>query len=90
LSSQPGGSKIIISNSGKDVTSLFAPIHPPHTLETHLAPSNLVGKLDPKELELVRIKKGAIEAEDEERVRKARAKMPHVDTMVSILDFQVS
>ncbi|KAL7413651.1 FMN-dependent dehydrogenase-domain-containing protein [Mrakia frigida] len=85
----PGGSKIILANSGRDVTSLFAPIHPPLTLQTHLDPSNHVGKLNPDELEAVKIKKGAAETEEEERVRKARADLPHVDTIVNILDFQI-
>ncbi|KAL7408904.1 FMN-dependent dehydrogenase-domain-containing protein [Mrakia frigida] len=82
LDLHPGGSKIILSNSGKDVSKLFNPIHPPKTLQNNLAPSQLVGKLDPAD---------AFDSgpdEEELRIAKARAAKPHVDTMVNIMDFE--
>lgn len=84
LSTQPGGSKIILSNSGKDVSKLFNPIHPPKTLQNNLAPSALVGKLDPADAH------DFGPDEEEIRIAKARAAIPHVDTMVNITDFEVS
>ena len=44
----PGGSKIITSNAGKDVTSLFAPIHPKDIAERLLGPSVCIGIVDPQ------------------------------------------
>ena len=43
----PGGSKIITSNAGKDVTALFEPIHPKDIAERLLGPSVCVGVVDP-------------------------------------------
>ncbi len=45
----PGGSALIVSNAGKDVTELFKPLHPPDALANNLGPENYKGRIDPAE-----------------------------------------
>lgn len=42
----PGGSEIITSNAGKDVTNLFNPVHPKDIAQRLLAPEACVGVVD--------------------------------------------
>jgi L-lactate dehydrogenase (cytochrome) len=90
LDLHPGGSKIILQHSGKDVTALYNPLHPPNTIQNTLDPSKRVGKLDPAATDSVRIKKSSEETEDDERVRQARGELGHIDAeVVNISDFEV-
>lgn len=50
LPSHPGGSKIILSLSGKDATEEYDPVHPPGTLEENLKPEAKLGRVDPATL----------------------------------------
>lgn len=76
----PGGAKIIKANSGKDVTKLFKPIHPPNAIEDNREHVRVVGRVESLAV-------GEGETEEESRIREARANMPHVDTVVNIQDF---
>ncbi|ODN87112.1 L-lactate dehydrogenase (cytochrome) [Cryptococcus wingfieldii CBS 7118] len=53
----PGGIAPIHRVAGRDATAIFAPIHPPGTIENGLPPENLVGTVDPATLPKVVDKK---------------------------------
>ncbi|ORY26687.1 FMN-dependent dehydrogenase-domain-containing protein [Naematelia encephala] len=80
----PGGASIIVSNAGRDVTELFRPIHPPGTLETHLAPENFKGNIDPKQA----AEANEAYAAEQSRIDQARNSLPAVETLLSLEELQ--
>lgn len=86
LDKHPGGAGIINSNAGKDVTRLFKPIHPPGTIQTHLGEGvELVGECEPMGEE----ESNDLLSEEEKKIKDARSKLGHVDTVVNLDDFEV-
>lgn len=89
LDRHPGGSKIILQHAGKDCTQIYTPIHPPNTIENTLDPSKRVGRLDPDAAQSVLVQKSSAETDDDERTRKARSKLGHIDAeVVNVADFE--
>ncbi|CED83265.1 l-mandelate dehydrogenase [Phaffia rhodozyma] len=85
LDQHPGGSGIIESNAGKDVTKLFKPIHPPNTIGTHLGQGvEKVGDCEPMGEEEAK----SLMTDEEKRISEARSKLGHVDTVVNLDDFE--
>ncbi|KAL7419471.1 hypothetical protein Q5752_006309 [Cryptotrichosporon argae] len=82
----PGGAAVIVANAGQDVTELFLPIHPPHTLETNLPPGSFKGLVDPAAAaDSLR----AYRAE-QQRVENGRNALPPVETMLGLDELQAA
>lgn len=81
LDMHPGGSKIILSNAGKDVTKIFKPIHPPTAIQDNQERVRIVGRVEP-------LAAGVGETDEEHARRDARENLPHVDTVVNLKDFE--
>ena len=77
----PGGAQIILSNSGKDATKIFKPLHPPDALDT-LPPESKIGPVDP-----LTVPAAAPPSEEEERIAQARREVPPADTFLLVDDF---
>ncbi|TIB03312.1 hypothetical protein E3P96_01932 [Wallemia ichthyophaga] len=84
LASHPGGAKVIVKNSGKDATQLYAPIHPKGTIENNLAPECHLGAVDPTSLPEIEDE----ENDEQRRIRAAREHLPPLGAMVSLEDFE--
>ena len=84
LPAHPGGSKIILKNSGKDATALYAPIHPKGTIENNLPPECHLGPIDPTTLPEIKDSENS----EQRRVREARENLPPIGAMVSLKDFE--
>lgn len=84
LEAHPGGAKVILRNSGKDATTLYAPIHPKGTIENNLPPECHLGAVDPTTLPDIQEE----ESDEQRRVRSARKHIPPLGAMVSLEDFE--
>lgn len=84
LEAHPGGAKVILRNSGKDATTLYAPIHPKGTIENNLPPECHLGAVDPTTLPDIQEE----ESDEQRRVRSAREHIPPLGAMVSLEDFE--
>ncbi|TIC03141.1 hypothetical protein E3Q16_03226 [Wallemia mellicola] len=84
LEAHPGGAKVILRNSGKDATTLYAPIHPKGTIENNLPPECHLGAVDPTTLPDIQEE----ESDEQRRVRTARENIPPLGAMVSLEDFE--
>jgi hypothetical protein len=84
--SQADSFSLLLSPSLTDIARRWCHWTAPKTLETNLRPDQLIGQIDPamsKQLE-------ADPDEEEERCRKAREALAHVDSVVNVGDFEVS
>ncbi|KIY44772.1 hypothetical protein FISHEDRAFT_50682 [Fistulina hepatica ATCC 64428] len=78
------GSKIILKYAGKDATAEYDPIHPPNTIETHLAPEKCLGIAD-----MGTVAKVEIKVTEEEKARLDRfALRPSLDEVLNLHDFE--
>lgn len=84
LPSHPGGQKIILKYAGQDATDAFDPIHPPDIISRYLSPEVCLGELDISHAGVM-VKK---ESKADEQVRLAREKMPRLDEMYNVFDFE--
>lgn len=84
LPSHPGGQKIILKYAGQDATDAFDPIHPPDIISRYLSPDVCLGELDISHAGVM-VKK---ESKADEQVRLAREKMPRLDEMYNVFDFE--
>ncbi|BGP14512.1 hypothetical protein JCM10213_000386 [Rhodosporidiobolus nylandii] len=80
----PGGQKVLDQSAGKDVTKLFASIHPPGTLEKFLDEDQLVGYVDVDDVQ----KLGGGKSEEDMRLELARKELRNVDTIVCLDEFE--
>ncbi|WWD17560.1 hypothetical protein CI109_102001 [Kwoniella shandongensis] len=84
LDQHPGGAEIILANAGKDATKIFKPLHPPDALEI-LDPSQHIGPVDPLTVPAPVDEEPTEEEKEKEEYRK---KMPGVDAMMLLNDFE--
>ncbi|KDQ21573.1 hypothetical protein BOTBODRAFT_26009 [Botryobasidium botryosum FD-172 SS1] len=84
LKSHPGGSGLIIANSGQDVTAIYERTHTTAFLQTMLKPENHLGPVDPESMP----KKTYIKTDDERRIEEARKNMPPLSAMVNLKDIE--
>ena len=66
---------------------VFAPLHPKGVIERTLAPSSLVGILDPASIHEFAAPAGQTSA-DEGRVADARARLPPLEAILNLDDFE--
>ncbi|PWN28703.1 hypothetical protein BDZ90DRAFT_245485 [Jaminaea rosea] len=84
LSQHPGGAKVILNNAGKDVTSLYTPIHPSDAIAKNLTEEQHVGRLDPATV----VQEAKEETDQERRRRIALENLPPVGSMLNLDDFE--
>ncbi|ORY23133.1 putative cytochrome b2, mitochondrial precursor (L-lactate ferricytochrome C oxidoreductase) [Naematelia encephala] len=84
LDQHPGGPGIILANAGKDATRIFKPLHPPDALDT-LEPSQHLGPVDPLTMPDLADEE---QTEEDKRLEEARKKLPPVDNMLLVRDFE--
>lgn len=98
IEDHPGGPEIILSNKSKDVTPIFNPRHPSDQLEPQNLPPTVkhMGSLDiasasDEEKAQLRLKVSEAQADEEERIRKAREEMEEkgLGVIVNMRDFEV-
>ncbi|KAG8740341.1 Cytochrome b2, mitochondrial precursor [Ceratobasidium sp. 428] len=84
LNDHPGGIAPILKAAGSDATRVFAPIHPPDTL----------GELPPEIIHLGSVDPATMPAfatqltEEELRIERARAVLPHPDAAINLADIE--
>ncbi|KAI5124988.1 hypothetical protein M0805_007413 [Coniferiporia weirii] len=81
IDSHPGGTAVLLKNSGKDATKAFVPIHPPGTLSS-LPPEAHIGPVDPITLP----NEATEQTEEEIRIANARAALPPPEAALNIHD----
>lgn len=85
IPSHPGGAGIILANGGRDVTRLFAPVHPRDALAS-LPPEAHLGVVDPATLPASTLTEA--EQADDARVAAQRALLPALENMHVLADFE--
>ncbi|PWN48152.1 hypothetical protein IE53DRAFT_319940, partial [Violaceomyces palustris] len=83
--SHPGGASVILRNAGKDVTNIYAPVHPPNAIQDNLDPSACIGAIDPSTIKHVQ---AAEESAGERKRREARENLPPLGTILCLDDFE--
>jgi L-lactate dehydrogenase (cytochrome) len=83
LQDHPGGIAPILKVAGTDATRVFVPIHPPGTLST-LPPGAHLGTVDPDTVP----KLATMLTEEEIRIQRARAALPHPDAAINLADIE--
>lgn len=76
---QPGGTKVLDQNAGKDITKIFNSIHPTGTLKKFLTNDQLVGYIDVDEVTKI----GGGKNQEDLRIEQARKDLRNVDTVRS-------
>lgn len=98
IEDHPGGQDIILSNKSKDVTPIFNPRHPSDQLEPENLPPTVqhLGSLDiasasEDEKTALRLQVSDAAAEEEERIKRARAEMEQkgLGVIINMRDFEV-
>lgn len=90
ISSHPGGPEIIKNNSGKDVTSIFSPIHASDVIEKYIGAEQRMGPLDgkmPDDLICPPLTPGET-PEDVIRKEQLRELLPDLDSLTNLYDFE--
>ena len=85
LPHHPGGKRVILNQAGKDGTKAFDLVHPPDIMRRLLTPDVLVGRVDPKELEIAASES---ESDEDKRIRLAREKLPPLSSILNLMDFE--
>ncbi|KAG8740090.1 Cytochrome b2, mitochondrial precursor [Ceratobasidium sp. 414] len=83
LNDHPGGVAPILKVAGSDATRVFVPIHPPDTLGA-LPPSMHLGSVDPATMPALATQL----SEEELRIERARAALPHPDAAINLADVE--
>jgi L-lactate dehydrogenase (cytochrome) len=78
-----GGAGVVVKNAGKDATAVYKPIHPPNAISENLRSDQFIGTLDPDTIP--KEDRGPSEAE---LMQERRSKLPHVQSMISLDDFE--
>ncbi|KAG8715750.1 Cytochrome b2, mitochondrial precursor [Ceratobasidium sp. 423] len=80
----PGGVKPILANAGTDATEIYESIHAKGLIEKMLSPSQHIGALDPSTAPAPNPEA----QEEEERIAKARAKLPPLSHVLNLNEFE--
>ncbi|KAG9074236.1 Cytochrome b2, mitochondrial precursor, partial [Ceratobasidium sp. 370] len=83
LNDHPGGIAPILKVAGSDATRVFVPIHPPDTLGA-LPPEMHLGPVDPATMPALTTQL----SEEELRIERARAALPHPDAAINLADIE--
>ncbi|KAG8681386.1 Cytochrome b2, mitochondrial precursor [Ceratobasidium sp. 394] len=83
LNDHPGGIAPILKVAGSDATRVFVPIHPPDTLGA-LPPKMHLGSVDPSTMPALTTQL----TEEELRIERARAALPHPDAAINLADIE--
>lgn len=79
LADHPGGAKVIMKEAGKDGTKAFDAIHPIDIIDRVLPKELYIGRLDPKELNLLTPSNDQVES---------TVKKPPIGAMLNLFDFE--
>ncbi|KAM0558132.1 hypothetical protein ACHAPJ_005299 [Fusarium lateritium] len=82
----PGGLEVILKYAGNDATEAYSEAHPPNTITDNLSQDKLIGTLDKKTLDNLKLKLPPATATIP--IQPDPREKPPLDTIISTLDFE--